>query len=192
MTAPIQTAEQLANCPFCNCAITHDIDCDGGDYETGQREWANVTFDGPHSPNCPIGRCIDPPEYDLNSMTLEQAFAAWNTRADTTAEAVRRATTQQDEKWRGICKLVEESGEVLQLVGKIMAYPEGEHPDGKGDLKARIQDEVADLTAALDYFSHHNLDEEVVGWRAGAKREMFERWVMSGLRLLQSDGKDKT
>ena len=47
------------------------------------------------------------------------------------------------EYYRGIAKLVEECGEVLQLLGKAMAFPDGEHPDKKGPLNERLPIELA-------------------------------------------------
>lgn len=49
-------------------------------------------------------------------------------------------------------KLVEELGELLQLIGKLQAFPDNIHPDGKGDLRYRLLDEIADIYAALRYF----------------------------------------
>lgn len=36
------------------------------------------------------------------------------------------------EHWKGIGKLIEECGEVLQVAGKAIAFPRGPHPDGAG------------------------------------------------------------
>lgn len=89
-----------------------------------------------------------------------------------------------DEKWRGICKLVEEQGEVLQLLGKLMAYPSGEHPDGKGNLKDRLHEELGDLEAARQYFIVENdFDESVIDHRTYSKFHQFKKWVMSGIRV---------
>ncbi len=54
-------------------------------------------------------------------------------------------------------KLVEELGELLQLLGKLSAFPDGIHPDGKGELKYRLLDEIADVYAALRYFREQHL-----------------------------------
>jgi NTP pyrophosphatase (non-canonical NTP hydrolase) len=53
--------------------------------------------------------------------------------------------------WPGLAKLAEECGELQQVIGKIMAYPDGEHPDGAGDLAQRLQDEMADVVAAVRF-----------------------------------------
>lgn len=58
--------------------------------------------------------------------------------------------------WRGIGKVVEEAGEVLQIAGKAMAFPTDPHPDGKGPLRDRFIMELGDLLASLDYLSEMN------------------------------------
>ena len=86
------------------------------------------------------------------------------------------------EQWRGIFKLTEECGEVLQLLGKIGPFPDGAHPDGKGDLAPRISDEVADLYAALDYFVEKNsLDTNAIQDRRAAKKSKFDEWGLTGI-----------
>lgn len=89
-----------------------------------------------------------------------------------------------NELWRGIGKLTEESGEVLQLAGKIIAFPSGPHPDGAGDLGARIRDELADLLAAIDYFSNKNFSRKEVQQmlsRRKKKLRQFHEWELSGI-----------
>ncbi|MBN9410874.1 MAG: hypothetical protein J0H69_17150 [Burkholderiales bacterium] len=51
----------------------------------------------------------------------------------------------------GLAKLIEECGEVAQIAGKLLAYPNGNHPDGKGNLVERLQDELGDLEAAIQF-----------------------------------------
>ncbi len=46
--------------------------------------------------------------------------------------------------WLGIGKLGEEAGEVNQLVGKAIAFPIGEHPDGKGPVRDRFIEELGE------------------------------------------------
>ena len=38
---------------------------------------------------------------------------------------------------KGLVKLSEECGELTTVACKLIAYPDGKHPDGKGDLKER-------------------------------------------------------
>lgn len=78
----------------------------------------------------------------------------------------------------GNAKLVEETGELLQVVGKLLAFPyQDEHPDGKGSLKTRLEDEVADVLASLRLTAHlKNLDMERIDARVQEKLELFLRW----------------
>lgn len=55
------------------------------------------------------------------------------------------------DRWKGIHKLTEECGEVLQVVGKINVFPDGDHPDGGPPLRQRLEEELADLEAAIIY-----------------------------------------
>jgi NTP pyrophosphatase (non-canonical NTP hydrolase) len=63
----------------------------------------------------------------------------------------------RDTKYRSLFKLAEECGELVQVLGKIGVFPEGDHPDGRGHLHDRVKDEIADVAAALQYFmeTHH-------------------------------------
>lgn len=86
------------------------------------------------------------------------------------------------EQWRGLFKVVEECGELLQVLGKLGPFPSGEHPDGKGHLKPRIEDEIADLAAATSYFGETNgLDLERARGRARRKHEQFREWGLTGV-----------
>lgn len=88
------------------------------------------------------------------------------------------------EFWRGIGKLVEEMGEVAQLLGKLIPFPDGNHPDGKGQLRERLEDEIADLYAALDYFvSENKLDFAKISFRTDEKLNRFKNWHLSCIAL---------
>lgn len=87
------------------------------------------------------------------------------------------------EKWRGIAKIIEESGELNQVLGKLMPFPSGKHPDGKKNLKLRITDEVADLYAALEYFVVDNkLDQDYISKRKSKKLRKFQKWGLPGIK----------
>jgi len=65
--------------------------------------------------------------------------------------------------FKGLAKLVEEIGELSQVAGKKIAYMTGDHPDGKGDLNLRIQNEVGDVIAAIRFvFGKLELDIDAV------------------------------
>ncbi len=78
------------------------------------------------------------------------------TSIDTEPTSTKPITAVSTEYWRGIGKVVEEAGEVLQIAGKAMAFPTHPHPDGKGPLRDRFIMELGDLLASLDYLSEMN------------------------------------
>ncbi len=86
------------------------------------------------------------------------------------------------EQWRGIFKVIEESGELLQVLGKLGPFPGGDHPDGKGDLVTRLNDEIGDVRGALSYFVGANpLNPSYIDQRADEKREKFVNWGLTGI-----------
>lgn len=64
----------------------------------------------------------------------------------------------------GLAKLIEELGELQQVCGKkLAAGKRDDHPDGRGSLKIRLQDEIADVIAACEFVMYsHNLDVEAI------------------------------
>lgn len=79
--------------------------------------------------------------------------------------------------WPGLGKLIEEAGEVQQVCGKLMGTGgEVEHWDGT-NLKERLEDELGDLQAALEFVVAANgLDGARVGAQAARKLAWFQRW----------------
>lgn len=92
--------------------------------------------------------------------------------------------TTPKERWRGIGKLVEECGEVLQLLGKTIAFPTGDHPDGKGTLRERLPEELSDLKAAIEYFEDQN-ELRVNVARTARKLALFQEWGLTGVHDLR-------
>lgn len=85
--------------------------------------------------------------------------------------------------WKGIWKLIEEAGEVIQVAGKLGPFPNGAHPDGKGDMVERLEDEMGDLAAALQYVAEeNNLSAERITARAMKKLAQFREWGLTGVR----------
>lgn len=78
----------------------------------------------------------------------------------------------------GIAKLIEECGELQQVLGKFLTYGMGEHPDGKGLLKDRIEDEMADVLAALQLVivKYPGLDPSRINFRSHQKLKLFLEW----------------
>lgn len=79
----------------------------------------------------------------------------------------------------GLVKLLEELGELSQIAAKKLAYYDtDEHPDGNGSIKKRIEDEMADVLAAIDFsIAAHGLDEGRILDRAEAKLALFKSWA---------------
>jgi NTP pyrophosphatase (non-canonical NTP hydrolase) len=85
--------------------------------------------------------------------------------------------------WFGIFKLLEEMGELQQVLGKLGPFPDGLHPDGRGDLCVRLQEEVADVLAALTYFIDVNkLPGEDIVVRVDCKLKLYEKWKPIGVQ----------
>ncbi len=80
-------------------------------------------------------------------------------------------------KWPGLSKLVEECGEVAQVIGKIVGTGDAtNHWDGT-DLKKRLEEEMGDLLAALRFVGErNNLDRGEIELRAHEKLRTFNEW----------------
>lgn len=81
----------------------------------------------------------------------------------------------------GLSKLVEECGEVAQVAGKIIGLGSmGDHWDGT-NLQQRLEAELGDLLAAVDYLADHNgLNKGAIRLRRVNKRLTFEAWHRGG------------
>jgi len=79
---------------------------------------------------------------------------------------------------KGLAKLIEECGELQQVAGKKLAYfHTDEHPDGKGSLKQRLQDEIADVMAACTITARlFELDLYELAVRRSRKELLFMEW----------------
>lgn len=84
-----------------------------------------------------------------------------------------------DKEWPGLAKLNEESGELVQVIGKLMmTHGDRKHWEGT-DLRQRLIEEMADQAGAIGFVSDHVLTAEE--WRAfmermRQKRALFEKW----------------
>jgi NTP pyrophosphatase (non-canonical NTP hydrolase) len=86
---------------------------------------------------------------------------------------------------KGIAKLIEELGEVQQVLGALVQtlgkrlayYSTEEHPDGGPPLKQRMEDEIGDVLAACTFVGLlHGLDMERVAARRERKLALFREW----------------
>lgn len=81
--------------------------------------------------------------------------------------------------WPGACKLIEEMGELQQVLGKLIATAgETKHWEGK-DLKERLIEEMGDVKAALNFFGEANFtadDRADIVMHADRKQQLFLKW----------------
>lgn len=79
--------------------------------------------------------------------------------------------------WPGTSKLIEEMGELGQVLGKLIALNGGtDHWDGT-DLAERLDEEIADVLAAIGFFVTVNgLSWADINLRADDKKALFHRW----------------
>jgi NTP pyrophosphatase (non-canonical NTP hydrolase) len=81
--------------------------------------------------------------------------------------------------WPGVSKLVEEVGELGQVLGKLIAtHGAAEHWDGT-NLRQRLIEEMGDVLAAVDFVGQMNLTPQeriLMSYRAETKRRLFFEW----------------
>jgi hypothetical protein len=88
--------------------------------------------------------------------------------------------------WPGTSKVIEEMGELQQVLGKLIAVA-GDTKHWDGDLRKRLVEEIGDLSAALVFFKTENLTlDEVkqVAERAEKKVALFRQWHANPTRPL--------
>lgn len=77
---------------------------------------------------------------------------------------------------KGLTKLAEECGEVVQVAMKHATYPDNNHPDGT-NLRERLQLEMGNLSAAIEFVViKHNLDRQAIAERFMKKLALFQQW----------------
>lgn len=80
--------------------------------------------------------------------------------------------------WPGTSKLLEEQGELIQVLGKLIATG-GDTKHWSGDLRKMLVEEIADVSAALVFFQTHNLTADevyAVAVRINEKVSLFKKW----------------
>jgi NTP pyrophosphatase (non-canonical NTP hydrolase) len=79
--------------------------------------------------------------------------------------------------WPGLGKLSEECGELLQVCGKLIGSGGVYHHWDGTHLLLRMEEEAADVLAAIDFLREHNrLDGENIERRRKFKLEQFNKW----------------
>ena len=85
--------------------------------------------------------------------------------------------------WPGTSKVLEEMGELTQVLGKLIgSHGETDHYDGS-DLRQRLVEEVADVRAALTFFVEFNMTSEEkdrILCRMCEKLTRFNKWHAEG------------
>lgn len=78
----------------------------------------------------------------------------------------------------GYNKLQEEMGESVQVIAKQLAYwGHDYHPDGGPSLKSRIEDELADVMAAIDFvIAKNGLNRRAMESRKARKLTLYQEW----------------
>lgn len=80
--------------------------------------------------------------------------------------------------WPGTSKLIEEMGELNQVLGKLIATA-GDTEHWSGDLRPKLIEECADVIAALQFFTVQNLTREELLQildRSEKKKTLFRKW----------------
>lgn len=83
----------------------------------------------------------------------------------------------------GLSRLLEEAGEVVQVLGKIIgAGHSGQHWDGS-NLADKLRDEMADLAAALNFVAETNgfIGDTRYAERIGRKLRTYHEWQQQWL-----------
>ena len=78
----------------------------------------------------------------------------------------------------GLTKLMEECGELAQIAAKKSAYYATDiHPDGKGSMKERLENEMGDVIAASLFVAEkYDLDIDRIIEQANKKYNRFKVW----------------
>jgi NTP pyrophosphatase (non-canonical NTP hydrolase) len=79
--------------------------------------------------------------------------------------------------WPGTSKVIEEMGELGQVLGKLIAVA-GDTKHWDGDLRKRLVEEIGDVVAALLFFQHNltAAEGQQIAERAEKKLALFREW----------------
>lgn len=80
--------------------------------------------------------------------------------------------------WPGTSKLIEEMGELHQVLGKLIATA-GDTDHWSGDLRQKLIEEIGDTTAAIAFFCEMNMtavEDLSIRERQAEKLRLFHRW----------------
>lgn len=81
-----------------------------------------------------------------------------------------------DKEWPGVSKLVEETGELQQVLGKLMGS-RGDIDHWSGNLRDKLHEELGDVLAACRFLIDHcDLDERTILNQFSTKYQVFTQW----------------
>jgi NTP pyrophosphatase (non-canonical NTP hydrolase) len=82
-----------------------------------------------------------------------------------------------NDHWPGASRIIEEGGELLQVIGKLIgAAGRPEHWDGS-NLPERLVEEIGDTLAALEFFVQVNgLPAQDIARRTTQKVALYRQW----------------
>lgn len=84
--------------------------------------------------------------------------------------------------WQGLPKLTEEMAELIQVLAKLQAHPEGKHPK-QGDLTLLLEEEAGHVLAALSYFLEVNgVDLKLVEYHQALKWTKYRQHGLPGVQ----------
>lgn len=81
--------------------------------------------------------------------------------------------------WPGTSKLIEELGELHQVLGKLIAVNGDAEHHWSGNLRLKLVDELADVVAAARFFTAENMTTEevrLIAERVEHKLATFRKW----------------
>lgn len=80
--------------------------------------------------------------------------------------------------WPGTSKLIEEMGELHQVLGKLIATA-GDTEHWSGNLRAKMIEELGDTRAAISFFEQENMtgfERDLIEEREEKKLALFLKW----------------
>jgi NTP pyrophosphatase (non-canonical NTP hydrolase) len=81
---------------------------------------------------------------------------------------------------KGLVKLVEECGELIQIASKKMTRMDSDaHWDGNGSLQSRLEEEIANVLAIIEVVKENfALDSARIRTRKWKKVVLFTEWMI--------------
>ena len=154
--------------------------------EVGQLVELPLYPDGPKvQVSCPASTAHENDEISPEIRAAEEAdgFARYADRIVRSYEIKSLANGSGDfsigsKVWPGTSKVIEEMGELMQVLGKLIAVA-GNTKHWDGDLRPKLIEEMGDLTAALMFFTTENLtdsEQRQIVERTKKKRDLFRQW----------------